>query len=174
MAKMKIGIITYFYQSMNYGGILQAYALTKYLNKLEGIQAEQIRYDFKSWISEEIKMDSKMEVYKLSFFKRLLRKGKRIYINRYNKINAIDRNLLFRAFEEKYINYSDEIYSSETIEASLSQYDKFITGSDQVWNPVARDKNFFLEFVPHDRKSAYAVSFGTDWMEEELWKYILK
>ena len=29
---MKIGIITHFHKSTNYGGVLQAYALCKYLN----------------------------------------------------------------------------------------------------------------------------------------------
>ena len=37
----KIGIITYYYNSINYGGVLQAYALTKVLQEL-GYNAEQI------------------------------------------------------------------------------------------------------------------------------------
>ena len=41
---MKIGIITMFYNSSNYGGILQAYALTKVINKYD-MEAEQINYN---------------------------------------------------------------------------------------------------------------------------------
>ena len=40
---MKIGIITQFNKSTNYGGVLQAYALTKKLEKI-GCSAEQISY----------------------------------------------------------------------------------------------------------------------------------
>ena len=39
---MKIGIITHYYHSFNYGGNLQAYALCKYLN--QQYDAEQICY----------------------------------------------------------------------------------------------------------------------------------
>ena len=42
---MKIGIVTFFYNSTNYGGILQACALTHILNN-EGFEAEQICYDY--------------------------------------------------------------------------------------------------------------------------------
>ena len=41
---MKVGVITMFYGSSNYGGILQAYALTKAIEK-EGDKAEQICYN---------------------------------------------------------------------------------------------------------------------------------
>ena len=51
----KIGIITYFYNSTNYGGILQAYALCKALNSLEGVEAEQISYDYDSHIVKKKK-----------------------------------------------------------------------------------------------------------------------
>ena len=40
---MKIGIITMYYYSYNYGGLLQAYALTRFLRS-NGIDAEQISY----------------------------------------------------------------------------------------------------------------------------------
>lgn len=42
---MKIGIITHYYKSTNYGGNLQAYALCKAINKL-GHQAEQINFKY--------------------------------------------------------------------------------------------------------------------------------
>ena len=42
---MKVGIISLYYKNHNYGGLLQAYALTSYLNK-HGIDAEQMSWDF--------------------------------------------------------------------------------------------------------------------------------
>ena len=41
----KIGIVTMYYNSVNYGGLLQAYALCKVLNKYEGVYAKQIQYN---------------------------------------------------------------------------------------------------------------------------------
>ena len=41
---MKVGIVTHYYKSKNYGGNLQAYALTSYLSSC-GYEAEQICYD---------------------------------------------------------------------------------------------------------------------------------
>ena len=40
---MKIGILTHFHKSKNYGGVLQAYALCRYLNE-SGNNAKQILY----------------------------------------------------------------------------------------------------------------------------------
>ena len=42
----KVGIITHYYQSDNYGGNLQAYALAEFINRLDGYCAEQICFDF--------------------------------------------------------------------------------------------------------------------------------
>ena len=42
---MKVGIVTHYYKSPNYGGNLQAYALCEYINTYLGIDAEQISYD---------------------------------------------------------------------------------------------------------------------------------
>lgn len=41
---MKIGILTHYYQSRNYGGLLQAYALCEVIKDM-GIDVEQISYD---------------------------------------------------------------------------------------------------------------------------------
>ena len=41
--RKRIGIITHYYKSTNYGGTLQAYALCYYLNK-NGYDAKQICY----------------------------------------------------------------------------------------------------------------------------------
>ena len=42
----KVGIITNYYLSDNYGGNLQAYALAEFINRLDGYCAEQICFDF--------------------------------------------------------------------------------------------------------------------------------
>jgi hypothetical protein len=42
------------------------------------------------------------------------------------------------------------------------EYDYFVVGSDQVWNPYFGDlKNNFLSFAPFDKRIAYAASIAT-------------
>ena len=41
----RIGIVTMYYNSVKYGGLLQAYALCKVLNKYEAVTAKQIQYN---------------------------------------------------------------------------------------------------------------------------------
>ena len=42
-----------------------------------------------------------------------------------------------------------------------SQYEAFICGSDQIWNPYYFDKSYFLDFVnSENKKIAFAPSMG--------------
>jgi hypothetical protein len=54
MKDLKIGIVTHYYKSTNYGGNLQAFALCKVLNKL-GYSAEQIQYEHKVNTKKQLK-----------------------------------------------------------------------------------------------------------------------
>ena len=57
--------------------------------------------------------------------------------------------------------HSQEVYTPKTIRKALTQYDAFITGSDQVWNPIWYFPPFFLDFVPANMpKLSYAASIG--------------
>ncbi|CCI52016.1 hypothetical protein BN13_140008 [Nostocoides jenkinsii Ben 74] len=49
-----------------------------------------------------------------------------------------------------------------SLEQASSQFDAFIVGSDQVWNPLYRFASpvDFLSFAPPGRRIAYAASFG--------------
>ena len=44
---MRIGILTHYYNSVNYGGVLQAYALATFLNH-QNIKCEQICYQLEN------------------------------------------------------------------------------------------------------------------------------
>lgn len=52
----KIGILTEYYKNYNYGGILQAYALCKVIQKM-GFECEQIQYSKKANM-EKVKFSS--------------------------------------------------------------------------------------------------------------------
>lgn len=69
----------------------------------------------------------------------------------------------FRHWMESY--KKTEVIKEKKLLISLnSKYDKFVVGSDQVWNLKCQgyDASFFLDFVENDdKKIAYAASFGT-------------
>ena len=157
----KVGIITHYYGSQNYGGLLQAYALCKKLNAL-GYDAEQIQYIHKDvgepnnavrkWSTNRIANALKIRISRV--------KEKDFFSNMKKRSKAIEE---FR----KNIPHSFEIYSKDTISQSNDLYDAFITGSDQVWNMDWYDEAYFLKFVENKPKYSYAASVGTNELTTE-------
>lgn len=152
----KIGILTFYYNNINYGGLLQAFALQKYLTFL-GFDAEQICYDFQSYRKKNIKD----YVY---LFKNRIIKSKSKNINETYFSNSTKRYKKFKQFEES-IPHSKRVYNYRNIRTIKNNYDFFICGSDQIWNDWGlKDKvirNFALDFVESENKMSYAASFGT-------------
>ena len=164
---MKIGIITHYYKSTNYGGNLQAFALCRCLNKM-GDDAEQICFQYTA---------------KRSFLKRLV--GKNIFKTAVIKVkaklihkkiqdenlkyNVIERHVAaFEDFNQNVVPNSGKVYDSNNINACVNCYDAFITGSDQVWNVTWYYPEFFLDFVPSDKiKLSYAASIAKSRLTEE-------
>lgn len=156
---MKIKVLT-FSKALNYGAILQSYALSETLKKY-GHDVELIDlpliYD---------KSDDSSIVYKLI---KILFNFNLLYTKIRNKIIFYYKNKLMSEFRNQYfpkfINYNDVL---KNIENNL--YDEketlFVVGSDQVWNPNitgCQANEFFLGFVPSKyKKISYAASFGFD------------
>lgn len=56
-----------------------------------------------------------------------------------------------------------------------AEYDFFVTGSDQVWNPYFRNavekiKNQFLAFAPPHQKVCFAPSIGVNEISKQLYE----
>ncbi|MBR2023823.1 MAG: polysaccharide pyruvyl transferase family protein [Clostridia bacterium] len=161
----KIGIVTHYYNSINYGGNLQAYALCSFLNQ-QGYYAEQICYIFKP--------TKRLE----SVWDKIKRKGIRNIISllisrirdifRLKKVRRIEKlkQQAFEFFNSQSIPHSAKVYTDDTIQETLSIYDSFITGSDQVWNGYSYA--WYLDFVPENRiKISYAASLGRSMLTEK-------
>ena len=154
----KVGIITLFHGSLNYGGVLQACALSKALDHL-GIPNEQIRCVFDVEEEEQRtvlgtlkKLMNPRTVWNRIQYDRNARKAEQ---------NRAGRREAFAAFNARYVPGSDRVYSTADIQECLGNYDAFVTGSDQVWNPEWYCRTLFLDFVPSDRaKISYAASLG--------------
>ncbi len=155
MPSKRIGIITHYYGSTNYGGVLQAYALCKIIDNL-GFPCEQICFDN----SINTKLSSSHRTRSLKGM--VLRMGKNFIFSLYNH-RMKSRYNKFDEFRNVEIPHSPEVYYEHSIGDCVKHYDTFITGSDQVWNLKWYAAPYFLSFVPKDKeKISYAASLGTE------------
>lgn len=162
---MKVGIITIL-KVNNYGAELQAYATQAVLKKL-GYDAEIIDYLFyknpkhkKTKASAplfpfSIKCTLKEWIYpKISIIKSLL-----------NREALKLRAKKFDDFHKENTSLSTTYCSIDKLYAANLNYDVYVTGSDQVWNPgiYSSIAPYFLTFAPEGKKKiAYASSFGVE------------
>lgn len=149
---MKIGTLTY-HRAVNYGAVLQTYALQKVLDKLN-IESEVIDYraPYIEWI------------YKPFCMRNVKNLGDVLKIIEGAPIKYKKKKQFYK-FINKHIKLSKEIYTVENIKKANDVYDAFLTGSDQVFNLDCsnNDKNYFLDFVSDiKKKNSYAASFGFD------------
>lgn len=152
-----IGTIT-FHRTINYGGVLQAYALQKILSNM-GHNSEIIDY-----------CDPLVGMPPLSLFRKV----------RYFVWHGIVKRLLVgmgrqrktAEFCRNYLQVSTKKYfCSEALHADPPIYDAYITGSDQIWNPNINnnDSSCFLTFAPSGkRRISYAASFGVSQIRDEF------
>lgn len=147
---MKIGTITT-HMADNYGAVLQAYALSTYINKFS--PCEIINY-FPEYAREKYGL------------KRQIKSIKSIPYSIYDSFHLQERRIRkerFSAFRKDYLNLSPEINTTSELRNISSDYKKIIAGSDQIWNPLLHkfDSNYFLTFCAEGvSKYGYAPSFG--------------
>ena len=167
--KKKIGIITHYYDSTNYGGNLQAYALCVFLS-VQGYEVEQICFP----LFERSSMDRFISKSGKEIFQSAARKAKRLLLLLFKrkclKTESIKyqnyyqtKKKAFYNFNHNLIPHNENVYTSGNIGETVKIYDAFITGSDQVWNFLWYNPIFFLAFVPKNKlKISYAASMAMD------------
>lgn len=81
------------------------------------------------------------------------------------------RRLVFLRFDRKYIHNRFKISFSRRKAINTEKYAAAVCGSDQIWHKWSEDKNelryFYLDFMPRDKRIAYAASFGFEAFEKE-------
>lgn len=158
----KIGVLT-FHKSINYGSVLQAWALCTALKE----------YNISI-------IDYEPDVYKQNYDLFSQTKGLKYNVNRLLNCVAIKRQIQgFAEFRSKYLPLTQKCTSSDISEKTFSEFDAVITGSDQIWNVHAEDADdaYFLPYNIGAKKIAYACSINnTDFTEkrcdEKLKKWI--
>lgn len=153
---MKVGILTY-HNAINYGAVLQAYALQQVVKKL-GAECEIIDYSCpaveKQYRRRKISDHAHWKVYVMD-----LLSGHRL-----------DRKKeAFEKFCKQNLSLSAKI--DVAVGEGLKDYDAIIVGSDQVFNPknTEGDSTYLLDFQCNAKKIAYAASIGNNEFLE-LWK----
>lgn len=160
MEKKKVAILSLYHNNYNYGGLLQSYALCIVLRQY-GIDARQISYElqsgypgYKGKMCENMKHIIKMIIY-----------GKY-----YRKLTVRNRKL--HQFELA-IPHTRNV-NAKNIKKLNNDFDVFICGSDQIWNPIGWQEILFLSFVePGKQKIAYAASMARDKLTKEEAEYAL-
>lgn len=156
---MEIAIFTIFNGNNNYGGMLQAYALQHIINTL-GYNCKQVIFESTNNVIytskiRRCKQYSIQEIIKKVFENIVERKTFLIT----DKIKT--RLVLFDNFRKNVVCCSKKIYSLANIDDLCNDFDIFVVGSDQVWNPNVVNKFFFLDFkTTTQTKIAYAASIG--------------
>lgn len=147
---------------VNYGGIIQNFALQQALLKLNIQSVTANRLGNLPSLPRKVLSWIKNETYnriKGCHYKKYTKKEKDLF-----SINA-------QSFIQKNINVSPDIHSTNQLEKFIKgKYDYVVIGSDQTWRPsISADiYNFFLDFLQDEsqiKKIAYATSFGTDQWE---------
>lgn len=155
----KIRLIT-FHTPRNYGAVLQAYSLSKYLEKYSD-DVQVIDYD-----TEHLRAIYPI-IPRVSNWKGILKNILFAYRFPYVK----KKQVKFHKFVVDNFSLTEKFTNTVELYAQDWKGCSFVTGSDQVFNPnrIADErKAFYLDFAPTDEKRiAYAASFGVKEIQDD-------
>lgn len=137
----------------NYGNILQKFALHHTLKKFTD-STEVLWFSTTHPLFSELGGKTSVQCVKF--------RGRHDWEKKFILREAV-RQSKFKDFENLHITTRFDFPYWEEI---ADEYDFFIVGADQVWNP--NYGKIFLDFVPREKKIAYAASIGTDSIPDEL------
>ena len=169
----KIGITTFWDTPVNYGQVLQGFALITKLKEWN-FNPFIVRYTMKEESSTE---SNSSKIYRLLSGKISLKR----YFKRFYYKTERDINRGFDDFKKEYMSFSESQYPSlNSLITNYPQADIYITGSDQVWGEWGSENKkriFLLDFLPDTiKRISYAASFGRNSLNDseiELFRHSL-
>ena len=132
---------------VNYGNMLQKFALNHTLKKfadvVEVLWGDEIKFLPEDGLTPIMQcvLNNQRPNHQMTFFLR----------------EAV-RQSKFKDFENLHVPTRFDLPYLEEV---ADEYDYFVAGSDQIWNPLWAPPHLFLRFVPREKKIAYAASIGT-------------
>lgn len=163
---MKVDIITFHFVN-NFGGALQAYALQRAISEYFNTECEVINY--KNWF---ISFTDTVRLFPITSNLKEIIAGFKTMKLRFKRIRLFSEFISSKCkLTKSYRNYATLIFDPPVA-------DKYVCGSDQIWNPMLTmgvSRGYFLRFVADsNNRIAYAPSFGTDRIPEVFKKVIKK
>lgn len=146
----RVAVIT-FHRALNYGAILQAFALENILAQI-GVCAKIIDYRCPH-------IECVYRPFDVRHCKNLFSGIKKCI----KSFELMKKRQRFNEFTQKYLSVTKKCRTKKDLKKATSGFETIITGSDQVFNPdaVGGDFSYFLDFADPDiKKIAYAASVG--------------
>lgn len=175
--KRKIGIVSC-YDTYNYGSRLQSFALQKAI-EIMGYDSEIIKYsrskDFQELFFEKILRIE--NIFNVSWWNSKLNKKntnvkyeKAIIEKKKERLKALDE------FSYNKMFFSVNKGTRQELNRCVDDYDIFVAGSDQIWNPCNISSPYnMMSFVSKDKyKFSYASSFGVGKIPVKLYPLYVK
>lgn len=165
---MRVALIT-FHNTLNYGAALQAYASQQAIKAL-GVDCEIIDYVNEHRKNAYSMMNHAMEELK----KKRIASSAKYFLG--GVFMSTRRRRFLNFYRNNLVCTKQQFTSSQEAKILNNEFDKFVVGSDQVWNynHNGNDFAYLLDFVEdNDKKISYASSFGLADIPEDLkGKYI--
>ena len=165
-----IKILTQFYKTLNYGGMLQSYALCAILKRYY-LHSEQISFKMGAFPAYP------------SIYKRIFRLSAKLFffkvfiklISMVVRLKLRKRADAFSSFSQRLVPHDSHVFDAKSVSnLIISSDDIFIVGSDQVWNPFGTEDAYFFNFVPsRNGKIAYAASIGTNSVSQTFLEHVV-
>lgn len=161
---MKVGILT-FHRALNYGAVLQCFALQETLKELNcSVAVIDYRPDY---IEKYRKVFS---CYSLHNRRGLKDKTKELLVRSLLAKKTIRARTAFDCFLDEFLN----IESFNSLDELETNYDAIVIGSDQVWSPTIGNGFDYIYWgnFPHSRTKlvSYAASIGGhNTISNEMW-----
>lgn len=154
----------------NYGSIMQAFALQQTIMKT-GIDNELLDFRFNFW--------DKLKFLITSSARHIIIKNKiSNKLISFTYLSNVEKNLKrsrFNAFYDDFLKVSKPINNEKELKKANAEYNIFVCGSDQIWNPSYYKKCQFLHFADSKKvKFSYAASIGTEQLASNERERILK
>lgn len=160
---MKVAIVTINEEKANYGNRLQNYATVKIMHKLGAATVDTLCIE-----------KTKKSIQKMKAREMLQRfSGYRLPGDKQFWKFYAAKNIRFEKFSQKYTPYR----FIDTVDKLKNDYDFFVVGSDQVWNPnwfnnhKLKKELYLLTFAEPQQKVCMAPSFGVSQLSDE-WKVV--
>lgn len=161
-AVKRVGILT-FHRALNYGAVLQAYALQQAIARLSpdlDVKIVDYRCPAIEWTRVQGLAGSGQGLVRSTLLRWVH------YPFMLHKLHVFD------AFLRDHLALTAAV-TKDALDSAASSFECLVSGSDQVWNPgiTHGDSAFFLDFAPSVRRVAYAASFGSvsQGEDSQLW-----